>query len=90
MSDWRTEEQQVKTAIQGLSTAETGDRALDAQKIFELANRAYLLYVSQNSVEKAKLLKCMVRRPTAGEKFWMKKVCVNVSGLCVEVLFSWP
>jgi hypothetical protein len=32
----------------------------------------------------------MVRRPTAREKFVMKKVCVNVSGLFVEVLFSWP
>jgi len=27
----------------------------------------------------------MVRRPTAREKFWMKKVCVNVFGLLVEV-----
>ena len=54
------EEQQVKMAIQGLSSAETGDRALDAQRIFELANSAYLLYVSQNSVEKAKLLRMVV------------------------------
>jgi site-specific DNA recombinase len=40
MSDWRMEEQQVKMAIQGLSDAETGDRAIDAQRIFELANKA--------------------------------------------------
>ncbi len=58
-SDWRMEEQQVKMAIQGLSEAETGDRALDAQRIFELANKAYLLYVSQDSTEKAKLLKML-------------------------------
>jgi hypothetical protein len=38
----------------------------------------------------SQFLKCMVRRPTAREKFVMKKVCVNVSGLFVEVLFSWP
>jgi len=25
-----------------------------------------------------------------GKSLWMKKVCVNVSGLFVEVLFSWP
>ena len=60
MADWQMEEQQVKMAIQGLSSAETGDRALDAQKIFELANSAYSLYVSQNSVEKAKLLRMVV------------------------------
>ncbi len=60
MTEWRMEEQQIKMAIQGLSGAETGDRALDAQKIFELANSAYSLYVSQNSVEKAKLLKLVV------------------------------
>jgi chorismate mutase len=60
MTEWRMEEQQVKMAIQGLSGGETGYRALDAQKIFELANSAYSLYVSQNSIEKAKLLKMVV------------------------------
>jgi hypothetical protein len=47
-------------AIQGLETAVTGDRALDAQRTFELANRAYSLYVSQNSTEKAKLLRMLL------------------------------
>ena|ERR1039458_2967840 len=59
MHDWQMEEQQVKMAIQGLSNAETGDRALDAQRIFELANKAYSQYVSQNPVEKAKLLRLL-------------------------------
>src|SRR5258707_15070237 len=59
MNDWRMAEQQVKMAIHGLSSAETSDRALDAQRIFELANKAYSLYVSQNSTEKAKLLKML-------------------------------
>lgn len=58
-NDWRIEEQQVKMAIEGLKSAETSDRALDAQRIFELANKAYLLYVSQDSTEKAKLLKML-------------------------------
>jgi hypothetical protein len=53
------EEQQVKMAIQGLSSAESSDRALDAQKILELANKAYSLYVSQDSTEKAKLLRML-------------------------------
>ena len=59
MSDWQMEEQQVKMAIQGLSNAETGDRAANAQRVFELANKAYSLYVSQNPVEKAKLLRML-------------------------------
>jgi hypothetical protein len=42
-SDWRMEEQQIKMAIHGLRDAETGDRALDARRIFELANKVYLL-----------------------------------------------
>jgi site-specific DNA recombinase len=56
-SDWRMEEQQIKMAMDGLKHAETGDKALDAQRILELANSAYSLYVSQNPVEKAKLLR---------------------------------
>ena len=59
MSDWRMEEQQVKSALAGLDNAEFSDRALDAQRIFELANKAHFLYISQNPGEKAKLLKML-------------------------------
>jgi site-specific DNA recombinase len=59
MSEWRLNEQQVKMAIQGLKNAETGDRALDAQRILELANQAHSLYISQTPAEKAKLLRLM-------------------------------
>jgi site-specific DNA recombinase len=59
-TDWRMEEQRIKIAIQGLETADPGDRALDAQRTFELANRAYSLYVSQNPTEKAKLLRMLL------------------------------
>lgn len=59
MNDWRMEEQQVRLAIDGLNNAERGDKALDAERIFELANRAYSLYVSQDSTEKAKLLRML-------------------------------
>ena len=38
-NDWRIEKQQVKMAIEGLKMAETSDRALDAQRIFELQIR---------------------------------------------------
>ena len=60
ISDWRMEEQQVKLAIEALNSAETSDRALDAQRILELANKAYLLYISQDSTEKAKLLRMLL------------------------------
>jgi len=40
-------EQQAKMALDGLASAETSDRALDAEKMFELANLAYYLYLSQ-------------------------------------------
>ena len=59
MSDWQMEEQQAKMALDGLSSVETSDRALDAGKVFELANRAYYLYLSQDSGERAKLLRMM-------------------------------
>lgn len=57
MADWRMEEQQVQMALQGLRQAEIGDRALSAQKIFELANKAHFLYISRDAAEKAKLLR---------------------------------
>ena len=59
MSEWRMEEQQVQMAINGLANAETGDRVLDAQRVFELANKAHSLYISLNLVEKAKLLRML-------------------------------
>ena len=59
MTEWKTEEQQVKFGMDGLASSENTDRALDAQKVFELANKAYSLYFSQNSTEKANLLRMM-------------------------------
>jgi site-specific DNA recombinase len=66
-TDWLMEEQQVKMAIAALENAEAGDRALSAEKIFELANRAYSLYVSQDSTEKAKLLRILVSNCSVGD-----------------------
>ncbi len=65
-NEWRLEEEQVKMALNALASAQTGDRAMDAEKIFELANKAYLLYVSQDSVEQAKLLKMFVSNFSVG------------------------
>ncbi len=58
-AEWRAEEQQVAMALAGLDQV-SPDRLLDAARILELANKAHLLYVSQNSAEKAKLLKMVL------------------------------
>ena len=60
MADWRVEEQQVKLALDALTNAETEDRALSAKRTLELENKAYLLYFSQDSFEKAKLLRMLL------------------------------
>jgi hypothetical protein len=36
-------------AINGLAKAETGDRALAAQRVFELGNNPHSLYISRNT-----------------------------------------
>ena len=59
MNEWRMDEQQVKFAMDSLASSENTGRALDAQQVFELANKAYFLYFSQDSTEKAKLLRMM-------------------------------
>ena len=59
--DWagRIEEQQVRLAIDALNHAESGDKALDAERRFKLANKTYSLYILQNSPEKAELLRML-------------------------------
>jgi site-specific DNA recombinase len=59
MEDWRAEEQQVKLAIGNLAGNVDSDRAVNAQKVLELANKAYLLYLTQSPAEKAKLLRML-------------------------------
>jgi hypothetical protein len=60
MADWRTEEQQIEMALAGLKEAHQGDRVLTAQRILELANKAYFLYVTQTHAEQAKLLRMVL------------------------------
>ncbi|MFB3918277.1 MAG: recombinase family protein, partial [Terriglobales bacterium] len=47
MQDWRAEEQQIQCAMTGLKEANSTDRVLTAQRILELANKAYFLYVTR-------------------------------------------
>jgi site-specific DNA recombinase len=58
-TEWQSEEQQIKMAMQGLEQIEP-DRILDSVRILELANKAYFLYLKQTPAEKAKLLKMVL------------------------------
>ena len=53
------EEEQIQHAIRGLEQIKP-ERVLDGIKILELANKAYFLYVKQNHMERAKLLKMVL------------------------------
>ena len=59
MAEWQREEQQILMATQGLDEI-SPDRMLDNVRILELANKAYSLYVGQNSTERAKLLRIVL------------------------------
>ncbi len=60
MKEWRDEEQQIQFAINGLKEANASDRVLNAQRILELANKAYFLYVTRKPAEQAELLKMVL------------------------------
>jgi hypothetical protein len=47
-------------ALNGLSYVDASDRALSAQRILELANKAYLLYETRKPAEQAQLLKLIL------------------------------
>jgi hypothetical protein len=58
-SEWQTEEQSIRMAMQG-SDQIGPDRILNGVRILELANKAYFLYLKQTPAEKAKLLKMVL------------------------------
>jgi site-specific DNA recombinase len=59
MAEWSADERQVRLAIDGLAGGVADDVVVNAQKVLELANKAYFLYLSQDSAEKAKLLRTL-------------------------------
>lgn len=66
MTEWRLEEHQKKLAIDSLIKSQNADKVLDAQRVFELANKAYLLYSSQDSTDNAKLLRMLCSKISVG------------------------
>jgi site-specific DNA recombinase len=59
MGEWQGEERQILIAIQGLDEIKP-ERVLDNVRILELANKAHSLYVRQDSMERAKLLRIVL------------------------------
>src|SRR5262249_22698167 len=53
MKEWREAELQGLTALAQLQSAPTRDHLLNAQRILELANKAYSLYLTRTPAEQA-------------------------------------
>ena len=60
MADWRTDERALQSAADSLNTLLPENRALTAQRIFELANKAHFLYLTRNHSERGQLLKSVL------------------------------
>ncbi len=60
MADWREREQVLQAEIDRLSVPITREYVLSAQRISELANEAYFLYLARNSAERGQLLKMVL------------------------------
>jgi site-specific DNA recombinase len=58
--EYREQELHVQAQIEQLEKADLRHQALDAKRIFELANKACFLYLKQPSAEKGKLLKSVL------------------------------
>ncbi len=58
-AEWQAEEQQILFALQGLEHTNPNGM-LNAVRTLELANKAHSLYLTQPSIEKAKLLKVVL------------------------------
>jgi site-specific DNA recombinase len=60
MQEWRSQEQQLESRIEGLKQPFNADAKLDARRIIELANKACFLYLKQTSAERGILLKSVL------------------------------
>ena len=58
-TEWQEEANGIELALNALQTA-SPDRLLTANRILELANKAYSLYVSQNAAEQGRLLRLVL------------------------------
>jgi len=59
-SEYREQERQLEASASSLSAPVTTKTVLTAQRIFELANKAYSLYLTRNVAERGELLKSVL------------------------------
>ena len=64
MSEWRTQERTLQSALDSLNTPLPENQALTVQRILELANKAHFLYLTRNHQERGQLLKTVVSNCT--------------------------
>jgi len=60
MNEWREQERSLEAGLSALSNPVTQDHVLTVKRIFELANRAYFLYLTRNTAERGELLKSVL------------------------------
>ena len=58
-AEWQQEEHQIRCSMKAAEVVQP-ERYLNSSRILELANKAYSLYVKQNHMERAKLLKMVL------------------------------
>jgi len=59
MNEWREQERSLEAELSALSSPVTQDHVLTVKRVFELANRAYFLYLTRNTAERGELLKSL-------------------------------
>jgi hypothetical protein len=60
MKDWRDQEIELEATLYRLEKPVGPQNVLTAQRILELANRAYSLYLTRNHAERGQLLKSVL------------------------------
>ena len=60
MNEWREQERTLESQLSSLRVRVPVDDVLTVQRIFELANKAYFLYLTRNSAERGQLLKSVI------------------------------
>ena len=70
-SEYREQELALETAQKRLTLPVAADRALSVERIFELGNKAYSLYLTRNAAKQAQLLKMVLLNcATDGANLW--------------------
>ena len=71
LADYRSQESVLQTALDRLKEPISSERVLSAERILELANKAYFLYLTRDSAERGQLLRTVLLNcATDGVSLW--------------------